>query len=107
MLPDQSTPNESAKVIEESELLPPRRRSSTDVIPRAPDPVDIHTIIDARQGSDRRFLLKYYTQILTGLVSTNHENNSFLSGEQTLSTLSAPTKVTQCSFLWRWTRLPY
>jgi hypothetical protein len=32
-------------------------------------------------GSDRRYLLKYYTQVLSGLVTTNHENNSFLSGE--------------------------
>lgn len=30
-------------------------------------------------GSDRRYLLKYYTQVLASLVTTNHENNSFLS----------------------------
>lgn len=31
-------------------------------------------------SGDRRYLLKYYTQVLSGLVTTNHENNSFLSG---------------------------
>jgi hypothetical protein len=29
--------------------------------------------------SDRRYLLKYYTSVLSTLVTTNHENNSFLS----------------------------
>lgn len=31
-------------------------------------------------NGDRRYLLKYYTQVLSALVTTNHENNSFLSG---------------------------
>lgn len=30
-------------------------------------------------SGDRRYLLKYYTQVLASLVTTNHENNSFLS----------------------------
>lgn len=34
---------------------------------------------DDETGGDRRYLMKYYTQVLASLVTTNHENNSFLS----------------------------
>ena len=36
---------------------------------------------DDGTGGDRRYLMKYYTQVLASLVTTNHENNSFLSGK--------------------------
>jgi hypothetical protein len=49
-------------------------------IPRAPDPIDICTFTDSPQGTNQRFLLRYYTNILSNLLTTNHENNSFLSG---------------------------
>jgi hypothetical protein len=48
-----------------------------------PDPVlfwvDEHA--DCRSPSSRRHFLRYYTQTFTHLLTTNIENNSFLSGE--------------------------
>lgn len=60
----------------------PRERSSSWslTVPRAPDPIDICTFTDAGRGTNQRFLLQYYTNILSHLLTTNHENNSFLSG---------------------------
>ncbi|KAI9039059.1 uncharacterized protein KD926_010044 [Aspergillus affinis] len=45
----------------------------------APDPVNEHS--DGTSPMSRRHFLRYYTQIFTYLMTTNVENNSFLSGE--------------------------
>lgn len=63
----------------------PATASTTDsdaanmMVPRAPPAMDITSIMDARQGSSKRFFMKYYVQILANLLTTNQENNSFLS----------------------------
>ncbi|KAH8805468.1 fungal-specific transcription factor domain-containing protein [Xylogone sp. PMI_703] len=53
--------------------------SWTPSILRAPDPIDVCGYADSSRGIDQRFLLKYYTNVLSKLLTTNDENNSFLS----------------------------
>jgi hypothetical protein len=37
-------------------------------------------LVDVRKGQDRRVFLSYYTQVLAVILTTSHDNNSFLSG---------------------------
>lgn len=47
-------------------------------ISRIPDAMQISTFASAK-GTDTRYLMKYYTSILSSLCTTNHENNGFLT----------------------------
>jgi len=47
-------------------------------ISRIPNASQISTFASAK-GTDTRYLMKYYTSILSSLCTTNHENNGFLS----------------------------
>jgi hypothetical protein len=60
---------------------PKRECMELMTIPRSPDPTDLLMMANIHGGIDRRFFMKYYTQVLANLVSTNHENNSFLTGK--------------------------
>lgn len=50
-------------------------------IVKAVDTSNLGTFIDPNMGRNTRVMLSYYTQVLAGLLTTTHDNNSFLSGE--------------------------
>ena len=50
--------------------------SSLAMIPRAPHPMDV---VYSKEGCNKRFLMKYYVQILANLLTTNLQNNYFVS----------------------------
>lgn len=49
-------------------------------ISRAPDTSRLGDFLTSNKGQGRRLMLTYYTQVLAGLLTTNHDNNSFLTG---------------------------
>lgn len=70
---------------------------------QVPDPilfwVDDHS--DNTSRSSRRHFLRYYAQTFTHMLTTNIENNSFLSGELIYLTSRGDYSLSQSSFQWQ------
>lgn len=77
--PRQVVPDSPTKQAAESTAVV--RRQSASKLPKMT--LDIWSL-DPEKSQDRRAMLGYYSSVLAVLLTTNHDNNSFLSGRPPL-----------------------
>jgi hypothetical protein len=73
------------------------RRQSASKLPKV---IDIWSL-DPEKSQDRRAMLSYYSSVLAVLLTTNHDNNSFLSGESDATCVEDNQLRRQSSCQWQ------
>jgi transcriptional activator protein UGA3 len=79
--------------------------SRPDFISYPPKPIEsspFNHLIHISKGQDRRAFLSYYTQVLAVILTTSHENNSFLSGSFSSISPSLGIIAHRSQFSCRW-----
>jgi transcriptional activator protein UGA3 len=80
IVPESPQAHDRGLHIKTSQSLKISRRNFISNIPKPIDSSPFNHPVHIGKGQDRRAFLSYYTQVLAVILTTSHDNNSFLSG---------------------------